>query len=249
MLKIRSFNAIDSFSKVFVLILVTLILLSVSACSKKTSYVLLGSNDYTLSLQKYYDAVGIQKVEQSVFEVKLMSLYSMNQGDLTFYFYDLLLAPKVKMKYGAISIEIAPDYKVHPLLKSYFEDKSQLIWKTFDVRPSTITKDSLENISYNSVVGNVYGSIIIQGYLCDGGEGFLNEYGLSKAIAKKAIEQMIVTIKMNSNTEIFHFAAIGKTNVLDQNVAKVLAKNNIVIKTFLDGGLTLKYGKFGEEVK
>lgn len=160
-----------------------------------------------------------------------------------FYFYELLLAPKLKYDYDNISIEVSPDYGLNPKLKNFFEDSSGLAWKIYDVRPSTIL-NGLKNISYEGEVGDEYGSIVLRAYLCDGGEDALNAFGLSTAIAQKAIEQMIFTVKMDSIKEVFHFSVHGSTEVLDNNTAIEVAKDFSPIQIFSNGGLTVNFTKY-----
>jgi len=229
--------------KYSIIIVCILICFGLSSCSSKKSYPLLAVADYSQSLKDYYDSDSLQKIEQSFFEIKLTKLYAINKDNITFYFYELLQAPKLKYEYSKISIEVTPDYGVNPQLKNFFEDKSGIAWKIYDVRPSTILS-GLKNISYDGQVGNEYGSLVLQAYLVDGGTTELNAFGLSTEIAQKAIEQMIITIKMGSIKEVFHFSVHGSTKVLDSASVIEAAGKYSPLQTFVNSGLTVSLTKY-----
>jgi len=234
---------IRKLKRISIIIVCILICVGLSSCSSKKSYPLLAAADYSESLKDYYDSDSLQTIEQSFFEIKLTKLYAINKDNITFYFYELLLAPKLKYEYSEISIEVTPDYGVNPLLNDFFEDKSGIAWKIYDVRPSKILS-GLKNIDYDAQVGNEYGSLILQAYLVDGGTAELNAFGLSPEIAQNAIEQMIVTVKMDSIKEVFHFSVHGLTEVLDSVSVIEIAKEYSPLRTFINGGLSVNFKKY-----
>lgn len=241
-------TVICRFRKLGIVAIFFLTSISLLSCSSNKTYHLLGVSDYSQSLVAYYNSDSLQTIEQSFFEIKLTKLYSIDRDEITFYFYEFLLAPKLKYKYSSISIDVAPDYGINPKLKNFFEDKSGVAWKIYDVRPSTIVR-GLKNISYEGEVGDEYGSLILRAYLCDGGTSALNDFGLSTEIAQKAIEQMIITVKMDSITEVFHFSVHGSTEVLDNSTSIEVAKEYPPLQTFLNGGLTINFTKYEGENK
>lgn len=215
----------------------------VFALTKRENYTLIEKSSYSDSLLKFYNTETAQSVEQRYFITKLIHLYSYNREDQTYYFYEILIAPKMNKKLDHLTIQILPDYGIDSRLDTYFNDRSGRFWLVYDVRPSTII-EPLKNISYHGVVGEKFGTIIIQGYMSDGGSLSLNTLDLTKSVIQKSIEQMIVKVKSDYSEEIFHFAANNKTISLNNEDLQRLGDSNPVIKTFIKGGLTFYYGEF-----
>lgn len=229
-----------------VVILVFLLILSMTGCSK-VEYSLLENNDYSTSMKAYLDADSIQTVEQSYFSIKLLNFYSITKDDITNYFYDIIIAPKTNAKIGNLSITVFPDYKVHPVLADYFTGK-RFYWAMYDLKPTSAIFSELKRINYSYMFNGGFGSVRIQSFLCDGSKKSLDNAKIDENIVRKSIEQMIITVKTDFATEKFHFSAIGLSKSITLEEAKKI--NNGSIRAFLNGSSSVDFYEFtGEDSK
>lgn len=163
---------------------------------------------------------------------------------MSYYAYDLLIAPKTTLGMSTLSINIAPDYTVHEKLKAYFTDKSGLQWKLFSARPDDISA-SFQRVKISEVIKEKYGALRVRGYLVDGGKANYEDLGISESEMTLAMSRLKVTLSTKSTQETFTFqlGTLMSIYEIDAIPESILSEKGVVFG-IVHNNLMLRWGEY-----
>lgn len=199
---------------------------------------------YAQSLTDYYAVTGLQTLDQTYFSVKVLSYVKITDVNLSYYAYDVLIAPKTTLAITKLSVLVTPDYEVHQLLEPYFNDTSGLLWKIYPVRPNDITA-SFQNLRLSELIEVPYGAMRLRGYLVDGGKANYEALGVSERDMTLAMSRLTITIKTATVNETFTFRLGTRlSSYTKDTVPESLMKENTIVSGIVHGGLVVRWGEY-----